>query len=100
MPWQPWALYALSVLCFVVVYRAQSTGLALFCLFVALFSMVAATLMMAQARIQSRSQNPAQMLGPEELALIKARLEAKRQAEAAAESTPDAAASTESPRAL
>lgn len=98
MPWQPWALYALSALCFVVVSRTQSMALALFCLTVALVSMVVATLMMAQARIQSGARNSAQLLGPEEIALIKAQLEAKRQAEAQAAAESVATASTESPK--
>lgn len=99
MPWQPWALYALSALCFVAVFRTQSVGFAWFCLVIALVGMVIATVMAAQARIQSRSQNNAQLLGPEELALIKVRLEAKRQAEAAAEPAPNAPLPTEPPRA-
>lgn len=84
MPWQPWALYALAVFCFAVVFRTHSLGLALLCLVVSLISGVWATLRLMQSRIESRAQNMGTLLGPEELAQIRARAEAKR-AEAARE---------------
>jgi membrane protein implicated in regulation of membrane protease activity len=88
MPWLPWALYALAVLCFAVVFRTHSLGLALVCLAVALVASVWATLRLVQSRLESRSQNMASMLGPEELAQIRARAEAKRaEAQRAAEAT-------------
>jgi choline-glycine betaine transporter len=87
---KPWALYALSVVCFAIVFRTHSLGVALPCLLVALVAMVWATLMLAQARIESRAQDTSTLLGPEELARIRAKLQAERQAsEAAARPAPE-----------
>lgn len=92
MPWLPWALYALSLFCFAVVFRTQALSLGLPALLVALIAMVWATLLLAQARIESRSQSLGSLLGPEELALLRAQAEAKRKQQDAAdgESAPNA----------
>jgi hypothetical protein len=87
MPLKPWALYGLSVICFAVVFRTHSVGLGALCLLVALVSMVWASLVLMQARIESRAQDPGSLLGPEELARIRARAEAERARQSAA---PDA----------
>jgi len=89
MPWQPWALYALAVFCFVIVFRTHSLGLALICLVVALIAGIWATLRLMQSRIESRAQNMGTLLGPEELAQIRARAEAKRAEAARAASAAD-----------
>ena len=87
MPWLPWALYALALLCFGYAIVAHSVPLALLSLLTALGSMVWGTLLLAQSRIAERSQNSMTLLGPEELAAIRARSQAATQA-----STADAAA--------
>jgi hypothetical protein len=83
MPWLPWALYALSFFCFVIVFRTHSLFWGGLGLLVALASMVWATLALMQARIESRSQNIGTLLGPEELARLRAQAEAKRSQAAA-----------------
>jgi hypothetical protein len=91
MPWLPWALYALSFFCFVIVFRTHSLFWGGLGLLIALAAMVWATLALMQARIESRSQNIATLLGPEELARLRAQAEAKRnQAASEAESAPGA----------
>ena len=78
MPLKPWALYGLSVICFAVVFRTDSVGLGALCLLVALVSMVWATLLLMQSRIESRAQDPGSLVGPEELSRIRARAAAER----------------------
>lgn len=73
MPWLPWALYALALICFAVVFRTHSMGLAFLCLLIALGASLWATLMLASARIQSRARDESQLLGPDELRRIRER---------------------------
>jgi hypothetical protein len=77
MPWLPWALYALTLFCFGYVFVAHSAFLSGLSLLTALVSMVWATLLLAQARIADRSQSSMTLLGPEELAALRARAQAE-----------------------
>jgi hypothetical protein len=90
MPWLPWALYALTLFCFGYTFVAHSVPLALLAMLTALGSMIWATLLLAQARIAERSQSSMTLLGPEELAALRARAQAE--AEARKESTESATA--------
>ena len=91
MPWLPWALYALSFFCFVIVFRTHSLFWGGLGLLIALVSMIWATLALMQARIESRSQNIGTLLGPEELARMRAQAEAKRNQQATASDAESAA---------
>lgn len=100
MPWLPWALYALALFCFGYVFVAHSVPLALLAMLTALGSMIWATLLLAQARIADRSQSSMTLLGPEELAALRARAHAeaaraKQAAESEAEPAPQASGETQ-----
>jgi hypothetical protein len=72
----PWLYFLLSAGCFAIAFRTHSLGLAAICLLLALGLLLAGALGLAAARIQSRSQSAAAMLGPEQAALIRRRAQA------------------------
>jgi hypothetical protein len=78
MTWKPWALFGLSLLCFAVVLKSQSLGVALPLLAVALVSMVWGTLLLVQARIEGVSQNGSLMVDPMEVARLRAQAEERK----------------------
>jgi len=69
----PWLFFGLAVGCFAVAMKTHSIGLALLCLLAALGLLLAGTLGLVSARIQSRAQSASALLGPEQLALIRKR---------------------------
>lgn len=69
----PWLYFLLSAGCFAIAFRTHSLGLAAICLLLALGLLLAGALGLASARIQSRSQSAAAMLGPEQAAMIRRR---------------------------
>lgn len=80
MAWKPWALYGLSLLCFAVVLKSQSLGVALPLLAIALVAMVWGTLLLVQARIEGVSQNGSLLIDPMEVARLRAQAEARKRA--------------------
>ncbi len=69
----PWLYFALSAVSFAIAFRTQSLGVAAIFLLVALGLLIAGAVGLAAARIQTRSQSPAGLLGPEQAALIQRR---------------------------
>jgi hypothetical protein len=69
----PWVYFAISAACFAVAFRTHSLGLAALTLLLALGFLLAGALSLVSARIQSRSQNTAAMIGPEQAAAIRRR---------------------------
>lgn len=69
----PWLYFLLSAGCFTIAFRTHSLGLAAISLLFALGLLLAGALGLAAARIQSRSQSTAAMLGPEQAAMIRRR---------------------------
>ncbi|MCG6117945.1 MAG: hypothetical protein MEQ07_07090 [Aquimonas sp.] len=93
MNWLPWALYALALFCFGYAFVAHSVPLAFVAMLTALGSIIWGTLLLAQARIADRSQSSMTLLGPEELAALRARAQAQAaSAKQEAEQTPTAPA--------
>lgn len=78
-----WLWFVASLICFAVVFRTPSMGLAVLCLIGALVFMVIGVVMLAAARIDSRSRDAASLLGPEELRRIR-EAKARREGGAAA----------------
>ena len=66
-----WLWFVASLICFAVVFRTPSMGLAVLCLIGALVFMVIGVVMLAAARIDSRSRDATSLLGPEELRRIR-----------------------------
>lgn len=62
-----WLWFVGSLLCFVVVFKTTSIGLALLCLLGALVFMLIGTLAVAAQRIESRRGDAARLLGPDEI---------------------------------
>lgn len=79
----PWLYFLLSAACFAVAFRTHSLGLAAICLLLALGLLLAGALSVMAARIQSRSQSAAALLGPEQAAVMRRRAEAARAAQPA-----------------
>jgi hypothetical protein len=69
----PWVYFAISAACFAVAFRTHSLGLAALTLLLALGFLLAGALSLVSARIQSRTQNTAAMIGPEQAAAIRRR---------------------------
>lgn len=92
MAWKPWALYGLSLLCFAVVLKSQSAGLALLLLAIALVTMVWGTLLLIQSRIEGSSQSAGPMIDPVEVARLRAQAEARKRAQQNAPSEDSASA--------
>lgn len=84
----PWLFFALSAACFAIAFRTLSLGVAIVCLLLALGLLLAGALGLVSARIQSRSQSAAVMLGPEQAALIRRRAAATGSAAPAARKEP------------
>ena len=62
-----WLWFVGSLLCFVVVFKTTSIGLALLCLLGALVFMLIGTLAVAAQRIESRRGDATRLLGPDEI---------------------------------
>jgi len=71
----PWLYFVLSAACFAIAFRTLSLGIAAICLLLAFGLMLAGALALASARIQSRSQSAAALLGPAQAAAIQRRRE-------------------------
>ncbi len=77
MSWKPWASYAVALLAFAVVFKTQSMGLAALCLLISLMAMIYGTLLLVSSRIAGQSRDASQLLGPDEIARLRA--QAQRQ---------------------
>ena len=77
MSWKPWASYALALISFAVVFKTQSMGLAALCLLISLIAMVYGTLVLVSSRIAGQSRDASQLLGPEEIARLRAQAQRK-----------------------
>ncbi|MEZ5457352.1 MAG: hypothetical protein R3F04_14795 [Lysobacteraceae bacterium] len=77
MSWKPWASYALALISFAVVFKTQSMGLAALCLLISLIAMVYGTLVLVSSRIAGQSRDASQLLGPEEMARLRAQAQRK-----------------------
>jgi hypothetical protein len=84
----PWVYFAISAACFAVAFRTHSLGLAALTLLLALGFLLAGALSLISARIQSRAQNTAAMIGPEQAAAIRRRAATPTLSEPAAARSP------------
>ena len=64
MAWKPWALFALSLVCFAVVLKSQTVAVAFPLLAIALVAMVWGTLLIVQARIEGGTQSGGANIDP------------------------------------
>jgi predicted lipid-binding transport protein (Tim44 family) len=94
----PWLFFALSAACFAIAFRTLSLGVAGVFLLLALGLLLAGALGLASARIQSRSQSAAAMLGPEQAALIRKRAMASAASATATGAAPGPGADAGAPR--
>lgn len=77
-----WLWFVASLICFAIVFKTASIGLAVLCLLAALVFILVGTVAVASSRIDSRSRDATTLLGPEELRRMR-EIEAKRRAGAA-----------------
>lgn len=83
-----WLWFVGSLLCFAVVFKTTSVGLALLCLLGALAFMIIGTLAVAAQRIDNSRSDIGRLIGPEEIRQMR-EAEARRQAaQAQAEASP------------
>lgn len=80
-----WLWFVAALLCFAVVFKTTSIGLAVVCLLAALAFILIGTVAVASSRIDSRSRDATGLLGPEELRRMR-EIEEKRIAGTAANS--------------
>ena len=80
-----WLWFVAALLCFAVVFKTPSIGLAVVCLLAALAFILIGTVAVASSRIDSRSRDATALLGPEELRRMR-EIEEKRIAGTAANS--------------
>ena len=66
-----WLWFVASLLCFAVVFKTPSMGLAVLCLLAALAFLLIGTVALVSSRIDSRSQDVSAMLGPDEIRRIR-----------------------------
>ncbi|MCX7557396.1 hypothetical protein OS187_11330 [Xanthomonadaceae bacterium JHOS43] len=81
-----WLWFAGSLVCFVVLFKTTSIGLALLCLIGALIFMIVGTLAVAAQRIESSRSDVGKLFGPEEIRQMR-EAEARRKAAQEAAST-------------
>lgn len=84
-----WLWFVGSLICFAVVFKTTSVGLALVCLLGALVFMIVGTLAVAAQRIESSRGDVGRIIGPEEIRHMR---EAEERRKAAAQSQPQAPA--------
>lgn len=77
MSWKPWASYAIALISFVIVFKAQSMGLAALCLLIALVAMIYGTLLLVSSRIAGQSRDGSQLLGAEEIRRLREQAQRK-----------------------
>lgn len=82
-----WLWFVGSLVCFVVLFKTTSVGLALLCLVGALAFMIIGTLAVAAQRIENSRADAGRLFGPEEIRQMR-EAEARRKAAAAQEATP------------
>ncbi len=80
-----WLWFVGSLVCFAILFRTTSTGLAMLALVGALAFMLIGTLAVAAQRIDQRRNDATRLLGPEEIRHMR-EAEAKRKAAAEADS--------------
>lgn len=66
-----WLWFVGSVICFAVVFRTPSMGLAVLCLIGALGFMLMGVISLASARIDARSRDASALLGPDEIRRVR-----------------------------
>lgn len=84
-----WLWFVGSLICFAVVFKTTSVGLALVCLLGALVFMIVGTLAVAAQRIESSRGDVGRIIGPEEIRHMR---EAEERRKAAAQGQPQAPA--------
>lgn len=72
-----WLWFVASLICFAIVFKTPSIGLAVLCLLAALVFMLVGIVAVASNRIDGRSRDATSLLGPEELRRMR-EIEAKR----------------------
>ena len=72
-----WLWFVASLICFAIVFKTPSIGLAVLCLLAALVFILVGTVAVASNRIDSQSRSATTLLGPDELRRIR-EIEAKR----------------------
>lgn len=77
-----WLWFVASLLCFAVVFKTTSMGLAVLCLIAALAFILVGTVAVASNRIGSSSRDATTLMGPDEIRRMR-EIEAKRRAGAA-----------------
>ena len=85
-----WLWFVGSLICFAVLFKTSSIGLALLCLVGALVFMIVGTLAVAAQRIENSRSDLGRLFGPEELRQMK-EAEARRKAAAQQAAEPQAA---------
>ena len=74
-----WLWFVASLICFAVVFKTPSMGLAVLCLIAALVFILVGTVAVASSRIDSQSRSATTLLGPDELRRMR-EIDAKRRA--------------------
>ena len=85
-----WLWFVGSLVCFVVLFKTSSIGLALLCLMGALVFMIVGTLAVAAQRIENSRADTGRLFGPEEIRQMR-EAEARRKAAAQQAEPGDAA---------
>ena len=84
-----WLWFVASAICFAVVFRTHSMGLAVLCLLAALVFLLVGVVALVSGRIDSRARDASTLMGPEEMRRLREIEQRKRESQAA-----DAAASS------
>lgn len=78
-----WLWFVASAVCFAIVFRTHSMGLAVLCLLAALVFIVIGVVALVSGRIESRARDASALMGPEEMRRIREIEERKRAAQQA-----------------